>query len=66
MLSKLRLLFWLNIILLFVPFFGLPELWKTSLIILIALVSIYLILGVKSNYQKTKSIPKSQKLEETF
>jgi hypothetical protein len=54
MLGKLRLLFWIGIILLFLPFLGIPLLWKKVLIAIIGAGIVYLSFRIRYAYKKMK------------
>lgn len=54
MLGKLRLLFWIGIVLLFLPFFGIPSTWKTLLTILAGIGIAYLAFRLRYAYKKMK------------
>lgn len=52
--GKLRLLLWIGIIVLFLPYFGVPDWLRTSLTVLIGIVLIYLSYSLKYAYKKLK------------
>jgi uncharacterized membrane protein len=56
MIGKLRLLFWMGIVMLFLPFFGIPNTWKTILAILIGLVLILVSLSLRKRYRAMRNI----------
>ena len=62
MAGKLRLLVWIGIIVLFVPFFGITDWMRTVLTIIIGVVIIYLSFTLKFAYKKLKfeSRPQSE------
>jgi hypothetical protein len=51
MIAKLRLLFWLGIVMLFLPFFGIPNTWKTILAVLIGIFLIWVSIALRRNYR---------------
>ncbi|MBP6904527.1 MAG: hypothetical protein KBB91_00535 [Candidatus Pacebacteria bacterium] len=54
MLGKLRLLFWIGIVLVFVPFFGIPDTWKTVLMIGLGGTTMYTVVRLRYIYKKMK------------
>ena len=52
--GKLRLLFWLGIIVLFLPFLGVPDWLRTALTIFIGIILIYLTFKFRYMYKKMK------------
>jgi hypothetical protein len=56
MIGKLRLLFWLGIVMLFLPFFGIPNTWKTVLAIIIGVVIIAIALSLRKKYRSLRGI----------
>jgi hypothetical protein len=54
MVGKLRLLLWIGIVILFVPFFGVPDTLRTGLTIVIGIVVIYLTFRIKHAYKQLK------------
>jgi hypothetical protein len=52
--GKLRLLQWVGIVVLFLPFFGVPDWLRTTLTIVIGLVLIYLAYSLRFAYKKLK------------
>lgn len=59
MIAKLRLLFWLGIIMLFLPFFGIPNTWKTILAVLIGIVLIYISVRLRAKYRSLRHVIKN-------
>jgi uncharacterized membrane protein len=59
MTGKLRLLFWLGIIMLFLPFFGIPNTWKTILAVIIGIVLIGIALQLRKQYRAMRIIIRS-------
>jgi|GEM_PF-1397444 len=56
MIGKLRLLFWLGIVMMFLPFFGIPNTWKTVLAILIGIVLIALSFSLREKHRLLRTI----------
>ncbi len=54
MIRKLRILFWIGIVLLFVPFFGIHSSWKSILTVLIGVGIVYLSLSIRKDYKIIK------------
>lgn len=54
MIAKLRILFWIGIIILFLPFFGVPDWLRTALTIAIGIVIIYLTFSLRRSYKKLR------------
>jgi O-antigen/teichoic acid export membrane protein len=54
MIGKLRLLFWLGIIMLFLPFFGIPNTWKTIIAVGIGVLLISLSLSLRKKYRSLR------------
>lgn len=52
--GKLRLLLWIGIVVLFLPFVGVPDWLRAALTIVIGLVLIYLSYTIKYAYKKLK------------
>ncbi len=51
MIGKLRILFWLGIVMLFLPFFGIPDTWKMMLAMLIGIGLIALAILLRKSYR---------------
>jgi predicted dinucleotide-binding enzyme len=51
---KLQILFWIGIVLLFVPFFGIPETAKTILTIVIGMILIIISFKLKHAHKELK------------
>lgn len=54
MIAKLRILFWIGIVILFLPFFGVPDWLRTALTIAIGIVIIYLTFSLRRSYKKLR------------
>ena len=54
MIAKIRVVLWIGIVLLFVPFFGLPDVWKTAFIIILGIVLIYNAFSLRRAYKRLK------------
>ncbi len=54
MIAKLRILFWIGIIILFLPFFGVPDWLRTALTIAIGIVIVYLTFSLRRSYKKLR------------
>lgn len=54
MVNKLRLLLWIGIVVLFLPFFGVPDWLRTALTIAIGILLIYLTFSLRRSYKKLK------------
>jgi len=54
MLSKLRTLFWLGILMLVLPFIGIPNTWKMILALIIGLGLIVLAFGMRRDYRAVR------------
>ncbi len=52
--GKLRLLLWIGIIVLFLPFFGIPDWLRTTLTIAIGVVLVYMSYSLRYAYKKLK------------
>lgn len=59
MIGKLRLLFWLGIVMLFLPFFGIPDTWKMYLAVLIGAGIIALAILLRKNYRAMRLVIKN-------
>lgn len=55
MIGKLRLLFWLGIIMLFLPFFGIPNTWKMIIALLIGVTLIGIAILLRNNYRALRT-----------
>lgn len=64
--GKLRLLLWIGIIVLFLPFFGVPDWLRTTLTIIIGIVLIYLAYTLKYAYKKLKFELRQQPVVDTI
>lgn len=56
MIGKLRTLFWLGIVMVFLPFFGIPNTWKTAIAVLIGLALVMIAVSLRRNYRSMRSI----------
>jgi O-antigen/teichoic acid export membrane protein len=56
MIGKLRLLFWLGIVMLFLPFFGIPDTWKTIIAVLIGIGLIAVSVLLRQRYRAMRLI----------
>jgi len=56
MIGKLRLLFWLGIIMLFLPFLGIPNTWKTILAVVVGIMLIALSISMRKTHRSIRSI----------
>ena len=56
MIGKLRLLFWLGIVMLFLPFLGIPATWKMVMAMLIGIGLIIIAILLRKNYRAMRSI----------
>lgn len=54
MAGKLRLLFWIGIIMLFLPFFGITDWMRTTLTVILGILIIYLTFKLRYAYKKLK------------
>lgn len=54
MIAKLRLLFWLGIVMLFLPFFGIPNAWKTILAVIIGIFLVTISIALRRNYRSLR------------
>ncbi len=54
MIGRFRVLLWVGIILLFVPFLGIPDVLRMGLTIVIGVFVIYLTFSMKRAYKKMK------------
>ncbi len=54
MIGKLRLLLWIGIVLLFLPYLGFPDIWRTVLTIILGISIILLSFKLKYEYKKVK------------
>ena len=52
--SKLRALFWVGVIVLFLPYIGLPDGWKAVLTIILGLTIIVLVFKSRREYKALK------------
>lgn len=56
MATKLRVLFWLGMILLFLPFIGIPATWKMILTILIGLCILRYSFIIREEYKRIRTL----------
>jgi hypothetical protein len=56
MIGKLRLLFWLGIVMLFLPFLGIPNTWKMILAMLIGIGLIIIALLLRKKHRALRSV----------
>jgi hypothetical protein len=56
MIAKLRLLFWLGIIMIFLSFFGIPNTWKAVIAILVGIALIIISLNLRKQYRSLRGI----------
>jgi hypothetical protein len=56
MIGRLRLVFWTGIALTFLPFFGIPNTWKTGLAIAIGIGLIVLSIALRKKYRALRLI----------
>lgn len=56
MIGKLRLLFWIGIVMLFLPFLGISNIWKEVLAMIIGLILILMSMRLRKNYRAMRSI----------
>ncbi|MES2224963.1 MAG: hypothetical protein V4478_03175 [Patescibacteria group bacterium] len=56
MIGKLRVLFWLGIVMLFLPFFGIPNVWKTVIAIAIGIALVALAILLRTQYRAVRTI----------
>ncbi len=56
MIGKLRLLFWMGIVMLFLPFFGIPNVWKTVIAITIGIALVALAILLRTQYRALRAI----------
>lgn len=54
MISKLRILFWIGIFMLFVPYLGITEGLRRPLIVLMGVLIIWLALRLRKNYKEIR------------
>lgn len=54
MMGKIKLLFWIGLVMLFLPFLGIPNVWKTGLAIFIGLVLIVLSFSIRRGIKLLK------------
>lgn len=54
MIAKIRVLYWIGITMLFLPFFGIPSAWKTLGAIVIGVLLLWLTSGIRKNYKALK------------
>lgn len=54
MIARLRAVLWIGIVLLFVPFLGVPDWLRTIVIITIGVVLIYIFYTLRRSYKKLK------------
>ncbi len=54
MISKLRVLLWIGIGLLFLPYFGFPDAWRTVITICLGIVIIILVFKLRREYKILK------------
>ena len=64
MVGKLRLLFWLGIVMLFLPFLGIPNTWKMVLAVLIGIILIVIAMLLRRNHRAMRIIVRN--LEQTI
>lgn len=64
MIAPLRVVFWLGVLMLFVPFLGIPNTWKGLLAALVGILLIFCTFRIRKSYKRLKlSI---RKLEQTI
>ena len=51
MIGKLRLLFWIGVALLFIPYVGIFHSWKNGITILLGILIIYLTFKIRRDYK---------------
>ncbi|MEO5645946.1 MAG: hypothetical protein ABIO57_02655 [Candidatus Paceibacterota bacterium] len=56
MIGKFRVLFWLGIVMLFLPFFGISNTWKTVIAVLIGVALITLAVLLRNSYRALRII----------
>jgi len=67
MIGKLRLIFWIGVVMLFLPFFGIPNTWKTILAILVGIALIMISLALRKQYRVMRmTIKMLEQNNETF
>lgn len=54
MIGKLRLLFWIGVLMLFVPYLGITSGFKTVLTIVLGILVIYLTFGLRRGYKQMR------------
>lgn len=54
MISKLRVLLWVGTVLIFLPFLGVPDSWKTALTIALGFVVTYMSFKLKRAYKRLR------------
>ncbi len=59
MIGKFRVLFWLGIVMLFLPFFGIPNTWKTGIAVLVGIILIALSVLLRNSYRAMRIIIKN-------
>ena len=56
MIGNIRTVFWLGIVMLFLPFFGIPNNWKTLMAVGIGLILIILAFMMRKQYRAVRSV----------
>ncbi|HTH92991.1 MAG TPA: hypothetical protein VL576_00735 [Candidatus Paceibacterota bacterium] len=54
MIGKLRILFWLGVLMLFLPFLGIPNTWKTIIAVIIGIALIALSILLRRKYRSLR------------
>jgi NADH:ubiquinone oxidoreductase subunit K len=56
MIGKIRIVFWLGVVLMFLPFFGIPNTWKTVIAILIGISLVLIAVQLRKHYRSLRII----------
>lgn len=64
MIGKLRLLFWLGVVMLFLPFLGIPNTWKMLLAVSVGVLLIVMALLLRKKYRALRGVIRN--LEQTL
>lgn len=59
MIGKIRIVFWLGIVMMFLPFFGIPNTWKTVMAIIVGLLLVVIAFLLRKHYRTMRSIIKN-------
>jgi Ca2+/Na+ antiporter len=59
MIGKVRTVFWLGIVMMFLPFFGIPNTWKTALAVIIGVTLVVIAFLLRKHYRIMRGVIKN-------